>query len=266
MTFGTDESIRPLKQCLRLRRLAVFTLCIGALLVGRAEAEAGANSTLESVLRYATKVPWSDVGHSAFNRFRRSIVLGPYAGATGVVGSNDGNGGSLSFGVSFSHFDIPIVPDLSEFEEIVKGRFVAAIKEKLRSLAGKPSKLELAQLAKETWREVLSAFVDGPPRTIFEEPGVRIHAETSYQLATKDWQVRGTVGMGIGGLSVAVALGAQAGERDYLFVGAELSKPLIFGKIRTPVLDILVRVDHGLGDGSDFRSVALGARITLDIL
>lgn len=224
---------------------------------------------MDSAMVFAQNIPWERVGQSALERARRSVALGPFVGITGVGGGGRDLDSALSFGVGISRFDISIAPDRAEIEGVLKERFKTLFKEKLKealrgSLNG--NNVDPKQIAKDAWTDVLEAYIEGRKHRMLEAPGFRIHLEGTRIFAAEAWQARGTVGTGVSGFSLALSFGGEFGDDNFAFIGLEATKPLVFGNARTPVVDIMARVDRGFGEAHNDASVSLGARLLLDIL
>lgn len=226
-------------------------------------------SRMQQALAFAQNIPWQGIGMSALDRARRSVALGPYVGLAGTGGKNQDLDAALSFGLGLSRFAIPIAPDRAEIEGVLKDRFVKLFLEKLDqamkgSLDG--SNVHPKQIAKDVWNDILQGYLEGRRHRMLEDPGFRIHVEGTRLFAADAWQARATVGTGVLGVAVGLSFGGHFGDANYAFIGLEAAKPLVFGTARTPVVDILGRVDRGFGEDHDDLSFSLGARLLLDVL
>jgi hypothetical protein len=232
-------------------------------------ANAQSQSHLEQAQAFAQNIPWQGIGQSALERARRSVALGPFVGLAGVGGGDRDLDGALSFGLALWRFDVPIVPDRAEIEGILKERFKKIFMEKLaEAMRGNldGSNIDAKQIAKAAWNDVLEAYIKGRRNRVLEDPGFRFHVEGTRLFAADVWQARGTVGAGIAGVSLALSFGGEFGDDNFAFLGLEVTKPLVFGEARTPVIDLLVRVERGFGEGHNDLSYSSGARLLLDIL
>ncbi len=226
-------------------------------------------SRMQQALAFAQNIPWQRIGMSALDRARRSVALGPYVGLAGTNGKNQDLDTALSFGLGLSRFAIPIAPDRAEIEGVLKDRFVKLFLEKLdQALQGNldGSNVNPKQIARDVWNDVLQGYLKGRRHRMLEDPGFRIHVEGTRLFAADAWQARATVGAGIAGVAVGLSFGGEFGDANYAFLGLEAAKPLVFGKARTPVVDIYGRVDRGFGEGHNDLSFSVGARLLLDVL
>lgn len=254
---------------MKLSSLIASSLLAAVVFLVPQTASAQEASRMDSAMAFAQNIPWERIGQSAFERARRSIALGPFVGVTGVGGGGRDLDSALSFGVGISRFDIPIAPDRAEIEGVLKERFKTLFKEKLKeALQGNlnADNVDPKQIAKDAWNDVLAAYIEGRKHRILEDPGFRIHLEGTRIFAAEAWQARGSVGTGVSGFSFALSFGGEFGDDNFAFIGLEATKPLVFGNARTPVVDIMARVDRGFGEAHDDVSVSLGARLLLDIL
>ncbi len=234
-----------------------------------AAASAQEQSVADKAAMFAQSVPWQGIGMNALERARRSIAIGPFIGLHGVRGPGNDMDGAISFGIGLSRFDVPIIPDRSEIESILKDRFKALFIQKFNeALQGDVNGrgIDPKQIAKQAWNDVLSAYLKGRKHQMLEKPGLRLHAEATKLFVQDAWQGRITASIGIGPIALGFSGGGEFGDANFAFVGIEATKPLVFGEARTPVLELFGRLDRGFGEGHNDLDASLGARFLLDIL
>jgi hypothetical protein len=206
----------------------------------------------------------------ALARARRGVAIGPFVGAAPTYDvSGGGVEGMLVFGLAFSSFDVPIVPDSESIKAIVAEETKERLKDVVKQMAlqGRaPSQDELDQLARDIYKAVLDEFLSEREPRLWEKPRFRLAVEGAKILGTGTWQTRATAGLGIKRFSLGPTLMLSAGEATDFYLGGELSAQLLPGKgVRSPIIDLFFRVDFGVTDGAG-NFMTVGARLILDII
>lgn len=223
---------------------------------------------LSEMAELAESIPLGKLGLNVADRLRRSIAIGPFVGAHATLGDSGEDGGlGVSFGVGLSTFDIPILPDGEEIKRLLSDRFKTLFREKVKEALthGKVTsdKLALRSIAKEVWKDVIDAYLNERQHRMLETPSLRIHAEAVKLVQLEAWQVRGSIAKGLGNMSFGLTFGF---DDSFAFVGPEVSVQLLFGKARSPILDLFARADIPLGEKNGPVDISLGARFILDVL
>jgi hypothetical protein len=208
----------------------------------------------------------------AIDRTRRGIAIGPEVGYAG--GSDlDGHGmQGVSFGIGLYTFDVPTAFDL---QGIIAAKIRARVEDRVKQIvaSGGAPPADLGVLAQEVTADV-KAEVMGQKverRHAFEKPAWKVVLEgTKLVSAGGGFQTRFVVGKGIRHTSYGLGVAVQRANSDTaVFLGPEIAFHLTpIGEQRTPVLDLLVRGELGLGSSASDRPfvIAVGARVLVDLL
>lgn len=209
----------------------------------------------------------------AFQRARRSFVLGPQVGVAPTY-SFDGDAGFRgSFGLSLLYFDIPIVPSTETLSSILKERAMDQFKTELKTLVAEgrgATEEERKALAKKVWKEVLDEFMLKLRPKRFEKPklAVRTGARRLSSKGGSAWELGFTVGVGLGPVYLSAGEAVQVNNGAGLNTDLELAVPMTLSEgLRSPTVEFFLRfsVANTKRDERPDRAM-LGARIMLDII
>ncbi len=247
-------------------------LALWLALAGTAHADGAFN--VDDALTDEDKAALQSSLRAGFWRFRRSIALGPIAGGVGLCTLSDTEcDGGVSFGLGLYRFDIPVVPTLDMVRTLIERRALDRGKELAR--AGTPDRAptqeEIERYAREELMtikaEVMRELNARKPK-LAEKPGWHMLLEGAYLFSSEAWQVRPTIGLGIGPISVGVTSVVHIADNTNLAVGPELGYHLTLGKqTRTIVIDLFARADFAVTGRDELAdAISLGVRLGLDIL
>lgn len=205
------------------------------------------------------------IAKGGFDRFRRSIAIGPHVG--GVVGfdtdGDNANGFTVGFGIYT--FDIKVFDLQRMVAEAIRERVKERVKEIIASGGTAPADLgELArQVAADVKAELLGQRMS---RKTIEKPQWKVLLE--YTRFAEANGARAGISKGVKHLSFGLGLaGLRGGGETTIIVGAEVSLHLTpIGRSRTPVVDLFLRADLPLAGPNSQLILLGGGRLLLDVL
>lgn len=232
-------------------------------------------SALLSAPAFADTPSATQIVKGTFNRARRAVAVGPAVGlGLGYATSAGEMDTAVTFGLAFEYFKIPIVPTPEKIRAIIEERVKAKVKEiaKQRLLEGKPlpGPEDLERIGREIFEEVKAEVLGelSVRPKVLEKPRLAFVVEGAYFTTSEAWQLRTTVGVGISKVTIGPTLAVHLGDANGVLVGGELALHLLPKKSpRSPVIDLFLRADLGVTDGTaEADQVTLGARFLLDII
>lgn len=207
-----------------------------------------------------------------FDRFRRGWAVGPYITVAGVRDGDDGDyDTAFGGGLAVYHFDVPLVPSVSEIVDLLAGRAQDALMRRIlaRERSGeRVSMASAAALADQVWSELVTAFLSERQPKLLEKPAYALRGELVRYPDADVWSISSSPGLGIGPIFfwLGAAIEVQNGFR--VRVRPEISLPLVLGReLRTPVLEFTLGADLAPRE-RDQRGdrYLLGLRAALDLL
>jgi hypothetical protein len=248
------------------KSLLVLALC---LVVAAVSSTASAqNITIPDIS--VADIPVGKLASRTIDRLRRAIAFGPFAGAMPVIPGSGDIDGAVSFGLGLWLFKVPIVPDQETIKQIVMERARARLKQAAEAaiLRGdKPTEDDLATLGREIYQQVLAEFLEERAPKVWEKPRFHLHLEGARLFRSDSWQSRTTVTVGLWRISLGPSLMVDFDDDTDLFLGPEMSVRLLPWKsLRSPVVDIFVRVDFALTDDERNSLTSFGGRFALDLI
>lgn len=209
------------------------------------------------------------IAKRTLDRARRSLVLGPHAGAAPAF---DIDGGDFAmryeFGLALLRFDIPVVPDANSIAGILQSR---ATERFVQLLAGRTlSDAEQTRLAEQVWQDIVDELTlqHGPRR--FERPGFALRAGARYLSVDGGgaWEIGFSAGIGVSRLMLSAGESVQVNNGAGLNTDLELALPVVLGKgLRSPTAEILARASIANTDRETRADrLIFGVRAILDIL
>lgn len=205
------------------------------------------------------------IAKGGFDRFRRSIAIGPHVG--GIIGfDTDGNNANgFSAGFALYTFDIKVFDIQRMVAEAIRERVKERVKEIIAGGGVAPADLgEIArQVAADVKAELLGQRMS---RKTIEKPQWKVLFEYLHFVDANG--ARAGVSKGVKNLSFGLGLGGlRGGGETIIIVGAEMSLHLTpIGRSRTPVVDLFLRADLPLKGPNSELILLGGGRLLLDIL
>ncbi len=205
------------------------------------------------------------IAKGGFDRFRRSVAIGPEAGfVAGLdVGGHSANGFSIGLGVYT--FDIPIF----DIQKIVSDKIRIRVQERVKEIiaSGGVAPADLSEIARQVAADVKAELLGQKTKQrTLETPEWKVLLEYLHFADANG--VRAGISKGVKKLSFGLGIGGlRGGGETIVIAGAEVSLHLTpIGRARTPVIDLFVRADLPLkGPNSDLVLLG-GARLLLDVL
>jgi hypothetical protein len=234
----------------------------------------GVSEVADALVRAEAGLP--PITRGVLHRARRAIVLGPRGGvALSQAPSADGAEVSLSLGLALEVFEGPILPGAGELRAMLVEGLQARALATARDLAARgvspASEEELLPHAREILAAVhadVSRRMAPPPRR-FPRPRFGLAVDGAARTGADDLELRVTVGMGVGPVTIAPTIAVRSGEEDpALLVGGEVAAHLLTKTgLRTPVIDLFLRVDFAVVDNpSTAHQGSAGLRLLLDVI
>ncbi len=206
-------------------------------------------------------------------RARRAIAIGPSA-ALVVPAVSDGADLGYSLGLGVYLFRVPFVPDPAAIQAMVVDRVKDKVKAHAQAMVREgrpaPTQEDLARYGREIVDEVeaeLLGQLQRRPR-LLEPPTVTMDLEWTSVPGPARWQLRATVGVGLGPVTIGPTLAFDSSGDNVVRLGPQLGLRLLPGAgPRSPVIDLFVRYDLALYDrDQQTDQIGLGARVLLDLL
>ena len=205
------------------------------------------------------------IAKGGFDRFRRSIAIGPEVGAVGGFDVNGNSASGFSAGIAVYTFDIPVFDLQRMLADAIRERVQERVKEIIASGGTAPA--DLSEIARQVAADVKAELLGRRlTRKTLETPEWKVLLE--YLHFANANGVRAGISKGVKKVSFGLGFGGLRGSgENILIVGAEISLHLTpIGRARTPVIDLFVRGDLPLaGPNSDLVLLA-GGRLLLDLL
>ena len=205
------------------------------------------------------------IAKGGFDRFRRSIAIGPHAG--GIVGfdtdGNNANGFTVGFGVYT--FDIKVFDLQRMVAEAIRERVKERVKEIIASGGTAPA--DLSELARQVAADVKAELLgEKTKQRTLEKPQWKVILEYLHFVNANG--ARAQISKGVKSLSFGLGLGGlRGGGESIIIVGAEMSLHLTpIGRSRTPVIDLFLRADLPLKGPNSELILLGGGRLLLDVL
>jgi hypothetical protein len=215
-------------------------------------------------------IPVGKLASRTVNRVRRAVAFGPFAGAMPVIPGSGDLDGAVSFGLGLWLFKVPIVPDQKTIQALVMERARARLQRAAHAavLRGeRPTERDLATLGREIYRQALAEFLDERAPKVWEKPRFHLHLEAARLFRADSWQARTTATVGLWRISLGPSLMVDFDDDTDLFLGAEMSVRLLPWKsLRSPVVDLFVRMDLAVTDDERGSLTSLGGRFVLDLI
>ena len=208
------------------------------------------------------------VGKYVLNRARRGTALGPTAAAAGSTklrGDGPGFAGELAFGLALERFDVPLVPVDDLLKMAAKEAFAQALQAYAAGRA--PNAEERRAIAVRVLQDIERKFAAGDFGGHFEPPAMKVALEVAHVLDGGPWDVRAWFGYGVSKVFVSVAPVLSIDDGADFAADLELSLPILFGGLRTHIVEPFVRVHVPVTerDAHDDR-LLFGVRFMLDAI
>lgn len=205
------------------------------------------------------------IAKGGFDRFRRSIAIGPEVGAFAGLDLDGHAANGFSAGLAVYTFDIPVF----DVQRIVADKIRIRVQERVKEIivSGGAAPADLAEIARQVAADVKAELLgqETKQRTL-EKPEWKVLLEYLHFADANG--VRAGISKGVKQVSFGLGLGGlRGGGETIVIAGAEISLHLTpIGRARTPVVDLFVRADLPLkGPNSDLVFLA-GGRLLLDLL
>ena len=205
------------------------------------------------------------IAKGGFDRFRRSIAIGPHVG--GVLGfDTDGNNANgFAAGFAVYTFDIKVFDIQRMVAEAIRERVKERVKEIIASGGTAPA--DLSEIARQVAADVRDELLgQRMSRKTIEKPQWKVLLE--YTRFAEANGARASISKGVKHLSFGLGMGGlRGGGQTTILVGAEMSVHLTpIGRSRTPVIDLFLRADVPLKGPQSELILLGGGRLLLDIL
>jgi hypothetical protein len=216
----------------------------------------------------------TSMAKGSLQRARRAIAIGPTAGGAFTrFWEAKESAGSVTFGLSFYKFKVPIFPDSELVKDVLKKRLKVKLLEviKRRSLDGLPplTKAEQENLVLEIMQEIKAEFLgeSNMRARTFERPSFALTVEGDYNLTGSVMSVRTRIGMGVSRLLIGPTLALHFPSDVIFSAGGEMALLVVAGKgPRSPVFDVFLRAEFPINDARDAYSFGVGVRVLVDII
>lgn len=208
------------------------------------------------------------VGKYMLGRARRGTAIGPTVAGAGSIklrGEGDGLTGEVAVGLALQRYDVPLLPVDDLIKMAAKEAFAQAI---AAYQAGRlPTAEERRAIAERVLADIERRFAAGDFGGHFEPPAMKVALEVGHVLDGGSWDVRAWLGFGVSKVFVSVAPVLSIDDGADFAADLELSVPILFGRLRTHVVEPFVRAHVPVTerDGHDDR-LLIGARFMLDAL
>jgi hypothetical protein len=208
------------------------------------------------------------VGKYMLGRARRGTAIGPTVAGAGSIklrGEGDGLTGEVAVGLALQRYDVPLLPVDDLLKMAAKEAFAQAI---AAYQAGRlPTAEERRAIAERVLADIERRFAAGDFGGHFEPPAMKVALEVGHVLDGGSWDVRAWLGFGVSKVFVSVAPVLSIDDGADFAADLELSVPILFGRLRTHVVEPFVRAHVPVTerDGHDDR-LLIGARFMLDAL
>ena len=233
-----------------------------------------ASSAADALVRAEAGLP--PIVRATLHRARRAIALGPRGGLAGSYSPSANRGNiAISLGLALEIFRGPILPGPAELRAIlvdgVQARIVAVARELAARGGPPPGADELRAYAKEILAAVHADASNrvAAPHRLFPRPFFGLAIEAAGRTGAEELELRLTVGVGLGPVSVGPTAAFNAEQDDpAVLLGLEVASHLVAGKkLRTPVLDLFLRLELAAKENaSTSHQGSLGLRFMFDLI
>jgi hypothetical protein len=210
-----------------------------------------------------------EVAQRGFERFRRSVTLGPTLSIAPAMTLDDERERDVQIagGVALLRYRIPTV---DRIQDILLSNVKTAVIAQLRAAADRGEVLSEAdrrRIVLETWTGIKDELVSKVQPRHLEKPQFALAGEVAYLTGDGAWDVRALVGIGIVRVFAAVGLALQYESDPRLLIPVELSLPVLLSDgLRSPVAQIFVRADFAVLGDHQLDRAFVGVRFALDVL
>lgn len=208
------------------------------------------------------------VGKYMLGRARRGTAIGPTAAGAASIklrGEGDGVAGEVALGLALQRFDVPLLPVDDLLKMLAREAFDQAI---AAYRAGElPTAEQRREIAQRVLADIERRFAAGDFGGHFEPPAMKLALEVGHVLDGGPWDVRAWFGYGVSKVFVSVAPVLSIDDGADFAADLEISLPILFGRLRTHIVEPFVRAHVPVTDrdAHDDR-LLLGARFMLDAL